>query len=244
MPDTDERPRSAGQNEGSSLIVRAAWIGAGGAVLAAGVGLLAHFWDSSTFSVSHTTAPVAIGSGAFAQGPNSTYISGSNNKIGAQDSEFRKNNGLQLTHSVSAVFAPKAGPKYQFMVAPAINHSSRRIDRAQILVFDASSSNGARPFVSSSEYSVEQSNAGGGHIPIAARPPENIRLCFTFESDQAGKFVTVTVAMRREADPEKADVFRYSSVSAYQAFYSAKHADCNRTAAIEDIPVDEYFASH
>lgn len=185
------------------------------------------------------SAPVAVGSGAFsAQGNDSTFVQGSNNQIGVLDSEFHKKNGLQFGQSPPTVLRSKS------LVVTAYNHSARRIDHAQILIFDRTSGTDSTPYLETREQSVNQSGRVGGPLPLKGVAPAKIQLCLSFESAQPNEFVIATVDMALEKDDSLRGMAKYIPTDDYKVFYSSKPRDCGAAAMLRPISNEQFFAKH
>ncbi|BBP98107.1 hypothetical protein BSFA1_32360 [Burkholderia sp. SFA1] len=172
-----------------------------------------------------------------AQGNDSTFVQGSNNQIGVLDSGFLDRNGLVLESQ--AINLSKSG----VLFVSAFNDSVRRISRAQILVLERTPQSTLRELAKTDEQTVGQQVRLGGMMHIEGPAPSSIRLCLTYESDQPGRFITVISNRTLVASTHTRKAAReYVENDPLQAFYSSRHADCDRKAAQETIPAEVFSA--
>jgi hypothetical protein len=225
-----------------------AGISAIGAVAAAFVGLMAHRDATSIGQNISGDRNVVASAGGVAAGRDingNIYNAPVHNTYNRFSNPFKEKNGLLFSGpQMSAIFFPNR-PSDQLMGVGVLNVSSRRIERAQFLVFDASRPGSNVPYAASEQRTVGQHETllPNNRLPIHSEPPKAVRICLTYESDRPGVFVTLLVTMERgpASFSNSPNMYSYSTASDYQIFYSSTHADCQRTTALETIPNSDYF---
>ncbi|WNC93986.1 hypothetical protein RI103_24725 [Paraburkholderia sp. FT54] len=230
------------ESKSSRIALWAAGITAAGAIGAALVGVLKGSESNPSAQTVQTTAIVSASSGGVAAGRDinaPVYNAPVYQTYNKFSNPFKGKNGLLFSPQISAIYLPNQ-PSSHVMGMAILNVSTRRIGRAQVLVYDAL--NSEKPYAVSDEKSVGQRETllARNELPIDAPPPESINVCLTYESDEPGKFVTLLVTMNR-GEGYNPNVYSYSAASDYRIFYSAAHADCKQKSVLNVISTGEYF---
>lgn len=221
-------------------------IGAAGTVVAAVIAM-GHGPATSAITVTGASAPIAISGGvAVGRDLHGDVYTAPVYKTYRNSNPFKEQNGLMFSGSHVTAFYRPGDPARQFITLAVLNTSSRRIERAQIFIFDTSKPRSDTPYAASEERAVGQRdtllNDATNTLPISSSPPENLMVCLTYESDRPGVFITVLLSMKRGPTKKSTPyAYPYTASNDYQIFYSGKHADCERLNALENIPAAEYF---
>jgi hypothetical protein len=186
-----------------------------------------------------TVSVQAGGDSAIAGNVSGTNIQENHGTISiGKGSEFYRKNGFKTS-------LPQGYVQHgQVSIGVAlVNHSERRIHRAQALVFPGSGADAirTRPFMATPEFDVgPHEMAPYQQVRMTGTPPAEMTMCTTYEADDLTRFVTVVVQIGRP-DPLEQGSLHYRTTSDYNVFYSDRHADCGRSGHTEAIAVSQLF---